>query len=110
MLDYRHENGRRYHKFRDGCRADLFLPGNPRFCKLIVFLAYLLPNDESENDRLDMLHELCLHVLNQRLYLAPLKNPQRAIDLATGTGIWAIDFGKFVCRVWMMQDSDANSL
>ncbi|KAL1973159.1 hypothetical protein VTN31DRAFT_6701 [Thermomyces dupontii] len=28
----------------------------------------------------------------QRLYLAPLKNPQRAIDLATGTGIWAIDF------------------
>ncbi|KAL1995095.1 hypothetical protein VTN49DRAFT_1282 [Thermomyces lanuginosus] len=72
VLEYRHENGRRYHGFRDG--------------------SYLLPNDESESDRLDMLHELMLQVLHRKLYLAPLKNPQRAIDLATGTGIWAIDF------------------
>ncbi|KAL1993329.1 hypothetical protein VTN49DRAFT_3278 [Thermomyces lanuginosus] len=72
VLDYRHENGRRYHKFRDG--------------------SYLLPNDEPENDRLDMLHELSLQLLHRKLYLAPIKNPQRVIDLATGTGIWAIDF------------------
>lgn len=58
-------------------------------------LAYLLPNDESESDRLDMLHELCLQLLHRRLYLAPIKNPERVIDLATGTGIWAIDFGTF---------------
>ena len=64
--------------------------------KLIVtILAYLLPNDEPENDRLDMVHELCLLVLQRRLFLAPIVNPQRVIDLATGTGIWAIDFGKF---------------
>ncbi|KAL1994930.1 hypothetical protein VTN49DRAFT_1117 [Thermomyces lanuginosus] len=72
VLDYRHENGRRYHKFRDG--------------------SYLLPNDESENDRLDMAHEMCLLILHRKLYLAPIKNPQRVIDLGTGTGIWAIDF------------------
>ncbi|KAL1976120.1 hypothetical protein VTN31DRAFT_2402 [Thermomyces dupontii] len=72
VLDYRHENGRRYHKFRDG--------------------SYLLPNDETENDRLDMFHELCLTLLHRKLYLAPIKNPQRVIDLGTGTGIWAIDF------------------
>ncbi|KAL1989598.1 hypothetical protein VTN49DRAFT_6795 [Thermomyces lanuginosus] len=72
VLDYRHENGRRYHKYRDG--------------------SYLLPNDESENDRLDIFHELCLTLLHQKLYLAPIKKPQRVIDLATGTGIWAIDF------------------
>ncbi|KAL1994794.1 hypothetical protein VTN49DRAFT_981 [Thermomyces lanuginosus] len=72
VLDYRHENGRRYHKFRDG--------------------SYLLPNDESENDRLDMAHEMCLQVLDRKLYLAPIKKPQRVIDLATGTGLWAIDF------------------
>ncbi|KAL1992940.1 hypothetical protein VTN49DRAFT_3697 [Thermomyces lanuginosus] len=72
ILEYRHENGRRYHKYRDG--------------------SYLLPNDESENDRLDMLHELCLLVLEERLYLAPIENPQRVIDLGTGTGTWAIDF------------------
>ncbi|KAL1996320.1 hypothetical protein VTN49DRAFT_372 [Thermomyces lanuginosus] len=72
VLDYRHENGRRYHGFHDG--------------------SYLLPNDEKENDRLDMVHELCLQMLHRKLYLAPIKNPQRVIDLATGTGIWAIDF------------------
>ncbi|KAL1996409.1 hypothetical protein VTN49DRAFT_174 [Thermomyces lanuginosus] len=72
VLEYRQENGRRYHGFRDG--------------------AYLLPNDETENDRLDMLHELCLRLLHRKLYLAPVKNPQRVIDLGTGTGIWAIEF------------------
>ncbi|KAL1995489.1 hypothetical protein VTN49DRAFT_1676 [Thermomyces lanuginosus] len=72
VLDYRHENGRRYHKFRDG--------------------SYLLPNEESENDRLDMLHEMCFQLLHRKLYLAPIKSPQRVIDLATGRGIWAIDF------------------
>ncbi|KAL1993442.1 hypothetical protein VTN49DRAFT_3391 [Thermomyces lanuginosus] len=72
VLDYRHENGRRYHKYRDG--------------------SYLLPNDESESDRLDMLHELCLMALHRKLYLAPIKKPRRVIDLATGTGLWAIDF------------------
>ncbi|KAL1995935.1 hypothetical protein VTN49DRAFT_801 [Thermomyces lanuginosus] len=71
-LDYRHENGRRYHGYRDG--------------------SYLLPNDETESDRLDMVHEMCLQILHRKLYLAPIKNPQRVIDLATGTGIWAIDF------------------
>lgn len=28
--------------------------------------------------------------LNDRLFLAPLKNPQKVLDLATGTGIWAM--------------------
>ena len=93
VLDYRHENGRRYHKYRDGCRnRPLHL-----IQKLYTdhhLLAYLLPNDEAENDRLDMLHELCLEVLHRKLYLAPIGKPQRVIDLATGTGLWAIDFGK----------------
>ncbi|KKA25952.1 UMTA methyltransferase family protein [Rasamsonia emersonii CBS 393.64] len=31
--------------------------------------------------------------MDRKLYLAPLKSPQRVIDLGTGTGIWAIDFG-----------------
>ncbi|KAL1991441.1 hypothetical protein VTN49DRAFT_5433 [Thermomyces lanuginosus] len=72
VLDYRLENGRRYHKYRDG--------------------AYLLPNDDAENERLDMLHEMFLVLLDRKLYLAPIRNPQRVIDLATGTGLWAIDF------------------
>jgi ubiquinone/menaquinone biosynthesis C-methylase UbiE len=54
----------------------------------------MLPNDEQENDRLDMHHALMLHLLDGKLYLAPIsKIPQRVLDLGTGTGIWAIDFG-----------------
>ncbi|KAK4096425.1 S-adenosyl-L-methionine-dependent methyltransferase [Parathielavia hyrcaniae] len=29
---------------------------------------------------------------NNKLHLAPLENPQKVLDLGTGTGIWAIDF------------------
>lgn len=42
-----------------------------------------------------MAHELCLKVMQGKLFLAPIgPSPSRVIDLATGTGIWAIDFGK----------------
>ncbi|KAJ9219643.1 hypothetical protein DTO169C6_8017 [Paecilomyces variotii] len=72
VQDYRIENGRRYHAYRDG--------------------SYLLPNDEDESDRLDLAHELCLKAMGGKLFLAPISSPERVIDLATGTGIWAIDF------------------
>lgn len=55
---------------------------------------YLLPNDENEQDRLDILHELILTLMDRKLFLSPINNPGRALDLGTGTGIWAIDFGK----------------
>lgn len=32
-------------------------------------------------------------MLDGKLNIAPIKNPQRVLDLATGTGIWAIEFG-----------------
>lgn len=32
-------------------------------------------------------------LLKGKLHLAPLDNPQEVLDLGTGTGIWAIDFG-----------------
>lgn len=40
-----------------------------------------------------MVHEMVLTMMNRELFLAPIKNPQRVIDLGTGTGIWAMDFG-----------------
>ncbi|KAE8151265.1 S-adenosyl-L-methionine-dependent methyltransferase [Aspergillus avenaceus] len=66
------QNGRRYNAYREG--------------------EYALPNDEEEQDRMDLLHHIYNLILNGEIHTAPLKNPQRVLDLGTGTGIWAVDF------------------
>ncbi|KAJ5636495.1 uncharacterized protein N7484_009808 [Penicillium longicatenatum] len=71
-LNYQYENGRRYHSYHEG--------------------EYVLPNDEQEQDRLDLSHHIYLMLLKGELHRAPVKDPQRVLDIGTGTGIWAIDF------------------
>lgn len=53
---HRYENGRRYHAYRDG--------------------AYWAPNDDVHNDQQDMAHHLWLLTFDDKLFLAPLPNPQ----------------------------------
>lgn len=54
---------------------------------------YWGPNDETQNEQLDIGHHMCTLILDNKLYLAPIeKNIQKALDIGTGTGIWAIDF------------------
>ncbi|SCB65331.1 unnamed protein product [Fusarium graminearum] len=76
ILDYRRENGRTYHAYKDG--------------------KYALPNDEAENERLDLQHNLFLLTLDDKLGLAPPNEPdskaKHILDIGTGTGIWAIDY------------------
>ncbi|KAF2268107.1 S-adenosyl-L-methionine-dependent methyltransferase [Lojkania enalia] len=72
ILRHRYENGRRYHKFREG--------------------EYWGPNDEQQNDQLDIAHHMFLILLDNKLHLAPISDPQKVLDLGCGTGIWAIDF------------------
>ncbi|RDW56650.1 hypothetical protein BP5796_13115 [Coleophoma crateriformis] len=75
ILKYREENGRTYHGYKDG--------------------KYAFPNDEPENDRLDLQNHAFLLTLGGRLYSAPIPKEQtlhRVLDVGTGTGIWAIDF------------------
>ncbi|KAF6832625.1 hypothetical protein CPLU01_06021 [Colletotrichum plurivorum] len=59
---------------------------------------YNIPNDESENDRLDLQHNLCLLTLDNTLGLAPPNKPdsnvKRVLDVGTGSGIWAVEFGE----------------
>ena len=63
------ENGRAYHQYRDG--------------------QYLLPDDEREQDRQDMQHEMFLRAFSRKLLLAPIPDKvHNALDLGTGTGIW----------------------
>ncbi len=53
---------------------------------------YSFPNDEQENDRLDLQHHLFLLTLDGKLFTAPIPKVNRVLDVGTGTGIWAIDF------------------
>ncbi|KAL2855648.1 S-adenosyl-L-methionine-dependent methyltransferase [Aspergillus pseudodeflectus] len=74
-MNYTYENGRRYHSYHEG--------------------EYVLPNDEQEQDRLDLSHHIYRMLLNGELHRAPIKNPKRVLDIGTGTGIWAIDFAEW---------------
>ncbi|KAI1329044.1 S-adenosyl-L-methionine-dependent methyltransferase [Xylariaceae sp. FL0255] len=67
------ENGRTYHKYKQG--------------------RYFLPNDSLEQERLDLQHQLFCLTIGGKLNLCPLpEGPMRVLDIATGTGIWAIEF------------------
>ncbi|KAH8882296.1 S-adenosyl-L-methionine-dependent methyltransferase [Thozetella sp. PMI_491] len=68
------ENGRTYHRYKEG--------------------KYFLPNDQQERDRLDLQHALCVLTTQGKLFLAPLDNPKHILDIATGTGIWAIELAQ----------------
>lgn len=68
---YRYENGRRYHAYRDG--------------------SYWGANDEPNAAYEKVVHHLFLKVMNDKLHLAPVKDPKSIADLGTGTGLWAMD-------------------
>ncbi len=60
----------------------------------------MLPNDDREQDRLDILHHVYRLTLNGELCRTPLANPQKILDIGTGTGIWAIESGlSRVCQL-----------
>lgn len=43
---------------------------------------------------LDLQHHLYRLTLDEKLYLAPIKDDaQDVLDIGTGTGLWAIEFG-----------------
>lgn len=53
---------------------------------------YAIPNDQAEQDRLDIIHHIYLMLYKGELHMAPINpNPQMILDVGTGTGIWAID-------------------
>lgn len=69
----RYENGRRYHAYHAG--------------------EYPLPNDEKEQDRLDMQHHLYSLLYDGDIYRAPIsKDIKYALDVGCGTGI--VRFGR----------------
>ncbi|KAF6802657.1 umta methyltransferase family protein [Colletotrichum sojae] len=93
-VDYPTEHGRRYHAFRRGGEScDGPVPFAVQVSLTLVLLAYILPNDEMEMDRLDLTHAMVCKAIGDRLYLAPLEKEKvhRILDVGTGTGIWAME-------------------
>ncbi|KAF2494639.1 S-adenosyl-L-methionine-dependent methyltransferase [Lophium mytilinum] len=77
ILAGKFENGRRYHAYGQQ--------------------EYMFPDDEQEQDRLDIKYASINLVFGQGTdgtLFAPVKDPQTILDIGTGTGIWAIDCGE----------------
>lgn len=68
IFNYQYENGRRYHAYRAG--------------------QYLLPNDDTEQERLDIIHHIFTLALKGDICKTKLENPQSILDVGTGTGLW----------------------
>ncbi|KAF7557744.1 hypothetical protein G7Z17_g368 [Cylindrodendrum hubeiense] len=53
---------------------------------------YWGPNDDKQNNGLDISHHFITRIKGDRLFLAPIGDaPSKVLDVGTGTGIWAID-------------------
>ncbi|KAK0643879.1 S-adenosyl-L-methionine-dependent methyltransferase [Cercophora newfieldiana] len=74
ILEYRKLHGRTYQNFGGGDNIEYG------------------PNDQTQNEQLDINHHLLTLGLGGKLYLAPIEKPTKVLDVGTGTGIWAIDF------------------
>jgi hypothetical protein len=75
VFEFVHEHGHSYH-----CKPEA-----------------LLPNDEVEQDRLDLQHHIFRMLLDGGLTrtVLPDDRPLEIISIGCGTGIWAIDMGDF---------------
>ncbi|KAL2017405.1 hypothetical protein VTK56DRAFT_2207 [Thermocarpiscus australiensis] len=76
ILEYRTIQGRTFHSERSWTAR------------------YWGPNDERQNECMDIIHHLLTLVMEGKLFRAPLdgKKIQKVLDVGTGTGMWAIDF------------------
>ncbi|KIW68781.1 hypothetical protein PV04_04702 [Phialophora macrospora] len=76
VFDYIQEHGRTYNAYGER--------------------TYVLPNDEMELDRLDLQHHLLKMTFGDRLTTyepEEKKDLHNVLDIGTGTGIWAIEYG-----------------
>ncbi|KAH6663462.1 S-adenosyl-L-methionine-dependent methyltransferase [Halenospora varia] len=73
IFDFHFRYGRTYHKY---CAGE-----------------YYMPNDEQEQERMDLQYCIINFVLDGRKILAPIQQMNLVLDQGTGTGIWAMDIG-----------------
>jgi len=91
VLRYSEEYGRRYAVYgKNGT--------SPRarwaFSKRLTRLESLFPNDEQEQEHLELFDHEIREVLDSDLYCAPVSlSGGKVLDIGTGTGNWAINIG-----------------
>lgn len=92
VLRYEWKHGRRYHSYQAGI--------------------YNFPNDEKEQNRLDMIHHVYYRAMNDRFFLAPINPDQglRVLDIGTGTGIWPIDLADQYPGASLVQGVDLSPI
>ncbi|KAL2220618.1 S-adenosyl-L-methionine-dependent methyltransferase, partial [Thermoascus aurantiacus ATCC 26904] len=91
VKNYEWKHGRRYHSYQAG--------------------SYQWPNDESEQNRLDLRHHVCCKIMGDRLFLAPI-NPDgmRILDIGTGTGVWAMQMGDGYPKAELIVGNDLSPI
>ncbi|TPX12518.1 uncharacterized protein E0L32_000695 [Thyridium curvatum] len=96
IIEYRTIQGRTFHSNRGNAQywsvSDLDLCGDTS-----TYHESRGANDERQNEALDIAHHFHTLLFDGKLHLAPLDKDkvqaQTVLDIGTGTGIWAIDFG-----------------
>lgn len=53
---------------------------------------YMFPNDPAEQDRADLQHRICRIYHGGALHRAPVGLPRNVLEIATGTGLWSIQY------------------
>lgn len=53
---------------------------------------YMFPNDPAEQDRADLQHKIFRMYNGGALHRAPVGSPRNVLEIATGTGLWAIQY------------------
>jgi SAM-dependent methyltransferase len=71
IYDYEQLHGRTYHAYHGG--------------------KYILPNDEDEQERCDIMYHAVRLSVGNKLHFAPIQDPINILDIGTGTGLWAIE-------------------
>ncbi|KAL2276655.1 hypothetical protein FJTKL_00477 [Diaporthe vaccinii] len=53
-----------------------------------------IPNNQQEQDRNVLQHEIIKELFDGRFHLAPARRPKTVLDIGTGPGLWALEFAQ----------------